>query len=135
MLDFSTLQGRKKQRSRVPPPPTYLEVWGHGHSDGPPWRDPFPGGWGYPWWQTEYPPRRPYGSWSSPPIPTYGTINILFWEPQRGQSFCSTSGAGSTISSSSGQFGLPRKKIRIEEVTDSDPQPESASSHQASQPN
>jgi hypothetical protein len=37
-------------------------------------------------------------------------------------------GAGSTISSSSGQVGLPRKKVRIEEVTDSDPQPESASS-------
>jgi hypothetical protein len=33
------------------------------------------------------------------------------------------------------QVGLPRKKIRIEEVTDSDPQPESASSNQASQPN
>jgi hypothetical protein len=39
------------------------------------------------------------------------------------------------LSLSSGQVGLPRKKIRIEEVTDSDPQPESASSNQASQPN
>ncbi len=76
------------------------------------------GSWGYPWMGFEYPPGQPYGSWTSPPIPTFRKTSTLFWEPQRGQSFCSTSGAGSTISSSSGQVGLPRKKIRIEEVTD-----------------
>ncbi len=137
MSEFSTPQGRKKRRSRVPPPPTYIEGWDHGHSDEPLWRDPLPGGWGYPWWRTEYPPGLTGldGSWSSPPIPTYRKVNTLFWEPQGGQSFSTTSGAGSTISSSSGQVGLPRKKIWIEEVTDSDPQPESASSNQASQPN
>ena len=127
MSDFSTRQGRKKRRSRVPPPPTYIEGWGHGHTDGPPWRNP--------WWGIEYPPGRPYSSWNSPPIPTFHKPSTLFWEPQGGQSFCSTSGAGSTISSSSEQVGLPRKKIRIEEVTDSDPQPESVGSNQASQPN
>ena len=118
----------------MPPPPTYIEGWGEGQTYGPPWRNPFPGGWGYPWMGFEYPPGQPYGSWTSPPIPTFRKTSTLFWEPQRGQSFCSTSGAGSTISSSSGQVGLPRKKIRIEEVTDSDPQPESVSSSQASQP-
>jgi hypothetical protein len=135
MSDFSTPQGRKKRRSRVPPPPTYIEGWGHGHTDGPLWQNPFPGGWGYPWWGIEYPPGRPYGSWSSPPIPTFRKPSTIFWEPQGGQSFCSTLGAGSTISSASGQVGLPRKKIRIEEVTDSDPQPETTSLNQASQPN
>ena len=134
MSEFFTPQCQKKRRSWVPPPPTYIEGWGSGHTNGPSWRDPFPGGWGYPWWRIEYPPGRPYGSWSSPPIPTYRKTSTLFWEPQGGQSFCSTSRAGSTISSSSGQVGLPRKKFRIEEVTDLDPQPESASSNQASQP-
>ena len=95
---------------------------------------PFSRGWGYPWMGFDYPPGRPYGSWTSPPIPTFRKTSTLFWEPQRGQSFCSTLGAGSTISSSSGQVGLPRKKIRIEEITDSDPQPESVGSSQASQP-
>jgi len=138
MSEFSTPQGRKKRRSRVPPPPTYIEGWGEGQTYGPPWRNPFPGGWGYPWWRFERPFDRPYElvspEWSSRPTPTYRKPSNLFWEPQGGQSFCSTSGAGSTISSSSGQVGLPRKKIRIEEVTDSDPQPESVSSSQASQP-
>ena len=123
----------------MPPPPTYIEGWGEGQTYGPPWRNPFPGGWGYPWWRFERPFDRPYElvspEWSSRPIPTYRKPSNLFWEPQGGQSFCSTSGAGSTISSSSGQVGLPRKKIRIEEVIDSDPQPESVSSNQASQPN
>ena len=122
----------------MPPPPTYIEGWGEGQTYGPPWRNPFPGGWGYPWWRFERPFDRPYElvspEWSSRPIPTYRKPSNLFWEPQGGQSFCSCSGAGSTISSSSGQVGLPRKKIRIEEVTDSDPQPESVSSSQASQP-
>ncbi len=73
--------------------------------------------------------------WSSRPIPTYRKPSFSFWEPQGGQSFDSTSGAGSTIASSSGQVGLPWKKIRIEEVTDSDPQPETASSNQVSRSN
>jgi hypothetical protein len=110
----------------------------YGHTEGPPWRSPFPEGWGYPWWRIEHPPsvsgERPYGSWISPPIPTYRKPSFSIWEPQGGQSFCSLSGAGSTISSSSGQVGLPRMKIRIEEVTDSDPQPESVNLNQASRP-
>ncbi len=133
MSEFSTPQGRKKRRPRVPPPPTYIEGWGEGQTYGPPWRNPFPGGWGYPWWRFERPFDRPYElvspEWSSRPIPTYRKPSNLFWEPQGGQSFCSTSGAGSTISSSSGQVGLPREKIRIEEVIDSDAQPESVSSN------
>jgi hypothetical protein len=123
----------------VPPPPTYVEGWGYcDRTDGPPWRNPFPRGWGYPWWRFERPFDRPYElvspEWSSHPTPTYHKPSFSFWEPQGGQSFCSTSGAGSTILSSSRQVGLQRKKIRIEEVTDSDPQPETASSNQASQP-
>jgi hypothetical protein len=133
MSDSSTPQGQKKRCSWVPPPPTYIEGWGHGHTDGPPWRNPFPGGWGYLWWGFGYPPGRPYGSWSSPLIPTFRKPSTIFWEPQGGQSFCSTSWAGSTISSSSRQVGLSGKKIWIKEVTDSDPQPETASWNQASQ--
>jgi hypothetical protein len=139
MSDSSSPQGWKKRCSRVPPPPTYIEGWGYGHTDGPPWQNPFPGGWGYPWWQVKRPFGRTYElvnpGWTPHPIPTFHKPSSVFWEPQGGQSFSSTSGAGSTISSSSRQVGLPWKKIRIEEVADSAPQPETESSNQASQPN
>jgi hypothetical protein len=123
MSESSTPQGRKKRHPRVPPPPTYVEGWGYwDRTDRPPWQNPFPGGWGYPWWRIEHPPERPYGSWISPQILTFRKPFFSFLEPQGGQSFDSTSGAGSTISTSSGQVGLPRKKPRMEAPV-SAPQP------------
>jgi hypothetical protein len=71
--------------------------------------------------------------WSSPPIPTFRKPSFLFWEPQGGQSFDSTSGAGSTISTSSGQVGLLQKKPRIEEVPVSATQPKTVTPNQPSQ--
>jgi hypothetical protein len=117
----------------VPPPPTYLEGWGYcDRTDGPPWRNPFPGGWVYPWWWIEHPSERPYGLWISPRIPTFRKPSFSFWEPQGGQSFDSTSGAGSTILSSSGQVGLLQKKPRMEEVPVSAPQPKTVTPSQPS---
>ncbi len=95
----------------------------------------FPGVWGYTWWQIERPLERRYGDamWCPPPRPTFRKPSFSFFgEPQGGQSFDSTSRAGSTISTSSGQVGLLRKKPRVE-VPVSAPQPEKATMNQISQ--